>query len=123
LRVGYKGEVRFGSVRIYEGHPPEDEFATFSYVPKYEFEGEIIPECFSATSHIQSDTFNYLLNLVDEQTVLEASLGFDIISSNIKHELYGMDGDKYWDLTNRPEDCPFEVASAIEIRTSKQEDP
>ena len=123
LRVGDKGEVRFGSIRIYEGHPPEDEFATFSYIPKYEYEGEIIPECFNATAHMPSDTFNFLLNLADEQAVLEAYLGFDMITGNFKHELYGLDCDKYWDLTNRPEDCPFEVASALEIRTSKKEEP
>ena len=121
LTVGNKGEVRYGSVRIYEGNPPKDEFATFSYIPRYEHEGEVNLECFSAIAHVPPDTFNYLLNLTDEQAILEAFFGFDITTGNFKYELNSINRDIYWDLTNRPEECPFEVASAIQISISKEE--
>ena len=123
LRVGDKGDVRFGTIKIYEGSPPEGEFATFSYTPKFEYDDEVFSESFSATVHIPAETFNFLLNLTDEQAVVEAFLGFDMITGNFKHEIHGLDGDKYWDLKNRPEDSPFEVASSIEIRISKKEEP
>ncbi|MBC7963630.1 MAG: hypothetical protein H7Y05_11880 [Steroidobacteraceae bacterium] len=121
LRVGDKGEVRFGSIRIYEGTPPEERFARFAYIPKYKHDGETYPECFSATAHVPSDTFNYLLNLADEQAVIEANLMFDM-TGNFKHDLHGSNGDKYWDLTNRPEETPSEIASAVEIMISGEEE-
>ena len=121
LIVGDKGEVRHGSAVIIEGEPSVREFATLSYIGEYESEGAINPTCFNAHAFIPADTFNYLLNLNDEQAIICLSLGFDT-KGNIKWDSVGNNGEKYWDITNKPDsDCFFEIAEKVEICTYKKE--
>jgi len=124
LRVGDKGEVHCGAVHIREGIPSKSEFATLSYVPSEKtFNGKTYPHLFQADIHILPETFNYLLNLDEEQTIVELSLGFDAITGNFKWDSSDEDDeDIYWDIASKSHtDCFFEIADSVEISTFPRE--
>lgn len=121
LRVGDQEIIFSGAATICEGKPSENEFATFSCIREYECDGETNPTCFVARVNISADTFNYLLDLNDEQTIICLTLEFDNFDGNIKWVPYGGDGEMYWDISKKTHtDCFFEISEKIEIHTYKE---
>jgi hypothetical protein len=118
LRVCDMINVRNGVIKLFEGKPTDDEFAILSYIPQFELEGKYIDESFAITAHIPVDTFNYLLNLTNDQATIDIELGFDHLNTNIKQALCcGDDNDILWKLPNYT-NSHFEIANEVEIMTS-----
>jgi hypothetical protein len=129
LQIGESGNkfLKDGIVNIKEGTPPEDEFATFAYIPSFtysdtpsyipsnEADEKIIPDCFEASVYIPTDTFNYLLNLNDGKSVICLSMDFGFSHKKIKSVPFGDTGELFWDLPEKVSGCPWEIPESIEI--------